>query len=120
MRILVVDDHPGSAEPLAEYLGTSGYEVDLAENGVDAIYLLTERSYDVVITDGNMPMMSGYDLCRYVRSRYPDTYVIGISGSRSLDEFRAAGAHAFFNKPCDCFIFQEMIASRFSQAAQVA
>jgi CheY-like chemotaxis protein len=118
MNILVVDDNPGSMELLVGCLRMFGHKVDFAENGIEALYLLGDRKFDVVVTDGNMPMMSGYDLCRHIRTMYPDTYIIGISGSPSLNKFKEAGAHDFLRKPYNPFSFQDMIEARFSETTR--
>ena len=59
MRLLVVDDDPGIVNILSISLEESGYEVDEAHDGVEAVELLQNNSYDVAIVDAVMPKMNG-------------------------------------------------------------
>ena len=69
MRILVVDDHSALRETMTEAL--AGQQdvaaVDAASNGAEALRLLGERSYDVMVTDIVMPVMDGYTLMQEMR-----------------------------------------------------
>ncbi len=72
MDILVVDDEITIREFLSEILSTVGYRVDQAENGKRALEKMEGRSYDLIITDVNMPGLDGVDLYREAASRYPE------------------------------------------------
>lgn len=70
MRILVVDDDPFTREMTVAVLEDRGYICQLAENGVEAMEILAgEGSFDLVISDMNMPLVSGIDLFRELRSQ---------------------------------------------------
>lgn len=99
MRILVVDDNPGITESLMMQITLLGHRVETASDGYEAIHLLENNKYDIVITDGYMPKMTGFRLCRYIRSNLPSVYVIGITGTFDLKEFRKAGADVCLQKP---------------------
>jgi signal transduction histidine kinase len=71
-RILVVDDEPDVAGLLAEVLALDGHVVDIAANGADAIKMLTATSYDLIVSDSGMPMLSGPELYAAVEQRRPD------------------------------------------------
>ena len=59
---------------------------------MEAIELLRNNTYDVVITDAEMPRMNGIEVCKFLRAKFPDVYIIGISGSfHALKEFKDAG-----------------------------
>lgn len=120
MRALVVDDNPAITELLMINMKHLGHEVDAAEDGQDAVDLLEVKQYDVVITDGYMPKMTGFELCRFIRSKYPSTYIIGVTGSTNLREFEAAGANAFFPKPFMFPRLQQAIEDHFNFAATKA
>lgn len=105
MRVLVVDDDPFMTEILKIYLVRSGYEADVAENGLEALRLLESSPYDVVITDAVMPEMTGFELCREVREKYPHIRIIGMTGHVNINDFEKSGAHACFYKPVP---FQEL------------
>ena len=70
-RILLVEDHTASRTTLAFLLGTSGYDVDTAANGREAVELLTRHGYDVVVSDIQMPSMDGVELYRQIQQRWP-------------------------------------------------
>lgn len=80
-RILVVDDDDSIRECIAELLVSHGYEVSTAEDGFDALLQLTKAPPDVVISDLNMPNMSGFDLLPVVRRLLPRTLLIAMSGA---------------------------------------
>ncbi len=70
MRILVVDDDPLAGEMAAALLEEAGHECLLAENGVDALEMLTGADgLGLVVSDMNMPLLSGLDLFQELRER---------------------------------------------------
>src|SRR5256886_2328401 len=69
--ILVVDDEPGVASILAEALTRDGYTVDTAPNGAVALEKLGAQTYDLIISDSGMPVVSGPELYREVERREP-------------------------------------------------
>jgi putative two-component system response regulator len=75
MRVLIVDDDEISLMVLREALVSSGYQVQTARNGEEAIEALSRGSCRLVITDWEMPTLSGLDLCRAIRSDYVRGYV---------------------------------------------
>jgi sigma-B regulation protein RsbU (phosphoserine phosphatase) len=106
MRILVVDDDPASRLAIAAILRANGYDVTVAEDGEKAWNLLLERQINMVISDWNMPVMDGLELCRKIRSAELDWYVYIIlctaRGTRGdLLEGLEAGADGFHSKPVD-------------------
>jgi CheY-like chemotaxis protein len=70
-RILLVEDHTASRTTLAILLETSGYDVDTAANGREAIELLARSGYDVVVSDIQMPTMDGIELYHQIQHRWP-------------------------------------------------
>lgn len=79
-QILVVDDEPSVRKPLAMLLMSVGYDVAMAENGVSAVSQLDRAVPGLIVTDLNMPEMSGIELISHVRSRYPQISIIAMSG----------------------------------------
>lgn len=101
-RILVVDDDESIRECLAALLSSHGYEVSTAEDGFDALLQLTATPPDVLISDLNMPKMSGFELLPVVRRVLPRTLLIAMSGAYegeavpegvTADAFVAKGQH---------------------------
>ena len=81
-HILVVDDEKSVRESQALLLRTCGYAVSTAENGLDALLQLkTPNLPDLIISDLNMPHMSGFELLSILRRRFPQISVIASSGA---------------------------------------
>ena len=92
-QILVVDDDPSIRESLGMLLTSVGYDVIVAENGASAVSHLGRTVADLMVTDLNMPGMSGMDLISHVRSRYPATLIVAMSGYRVIDVKVSALGH---------------------------
>ena len=104
MRVLIVDDDEISRELLSEAIAGSGYEVELACNGREALEFLRNGLYHMVISDWEMPEMSGIELCRKIRERHFSGYVYTVlvtarDGSEHAVEGLSAGADDFITKP---------------------
>lgn len=113
--ILVVDDEQGIREVLVEYLNLLGYEADAVENGKEALAVFDENKYDLVITDNNMPAMSGTELIKSIRRNCPFFPVIGFTGG-STEGLIEAGATRCFSKPCDLDEMRNVIEDLLSLA----
>lgn len=109
MNILIVDDDPGTTELLEISISLWGYFADKAGNAEEATERLQQKVYDVLITDAEMPGMSGFELCRHVRSRFPHMFIIGITGSLDFQKFHEVGADTFFKKPFKLDNLQEVL-----------
>jgi len=84
-QILVVDDEPSIRESLALLLSLVGYEVATAKDGFDALLQIKRSLPDVIISDLNMPQMSGFEFLSVVRRRFPQIPVIAMSGAYGGD-----------------------------------
>ena len=80
-RVLVVDDEESIRLVYAQLLHRQGYEVATAENGFDALLQLKHSLPEVIISDLNMPKMSGFEFLSVVRRRFPKISVIASSGA---------------------------------------
>jgi serine/threonine protein kinase len=101
-KVLVVDDEPHVRTTIREVLLDEKYLVMESENAVDAMRMLSQQQFDVVLMDIKMPGESGMDALRKIRERCPDTGIIMISGHDSIDsavESIKLGAHDFLQKP---------------------
>jgi two-component system chemotaxis response regulator CheY len=78
-RILIVDDDAAVRRATSNLLSRAGYHVDCAEDGEAGWAALCQERYDVLITDHNMPRLTGLDLVRRVRANLPNFPVIMIS-----------------------------------------
>jgi DNA-binding NtrC family response regulator len=102
-KILIVDDELDMLELLELIiLDKTSYRVSTTNNPLEAIQLLDENAFDLVITDLRMPAMGGIELIREVRGKYPDLPVIVITAygsSESAEEAVRAGAYDYITKP---------------------
>lgn len=81
LQILVVDDHPINRRLLADQLTTLGYRVITANDGLDALVVLSANNVDIVLTDVNMPNMDGYRLTQRLRQLNHNFPVIGVTAN---------------------------------------
>lgn len=85
-RILVVDDEPEVAETIRDLLVFSGFDVEVAKNGKQAIDLFkSTRHFDLIITDMKMPGIDGLELLRMVRQSQRDLPVIILTGHGTFE-----------------------------------
>ncbi len=99
-EILIVDDDDGVRKTLGLLLHAAGYDVSMAINGSDALSQLKRRVPAIVLSDLNMPEMSGFDLLPVVRKSFPQISLIAMSGaSQTGDAMIGDGiADAFYVK----------------------
>lgn len=97
-RILVVDDEERIRLVSERVLSQSGYEVRTASQEFEALALMRKALPDLIISDLNMPGMSGFELLSIVRRRFPQLPVIAITGEYSTSETEALLADAVFHK----------------------
>lgn len=90
-RLLCVDDDSGFQQFYKNLLGSYGYEVMVAANGRQALKLFLSRKVDAVLTDFEMPGMTGAELAARLKRLRPDLPVLLLSGSKIAQE-RAAKA----------------------------
>ncbi|MDY0226308.1 MAG: sigma-54 dependent transcriptional regulator [Desulfomicrobium apsheronum] len=101
-RILVVDDEHISRDNLALALARQGHDTVTASGGTEALGLLQDSDFDMVLTDLMMEGMDGLALLREVKSRHPDIEVVVITGYPTVDtavEAMRAGAYDYLAKP---------------------
>jgi DNA-binding response OmpR family regulator len=98
-RILVADDEPIIRRLIASILIGSGYHVDAAEDGAVAWEALQTKAYDLLITDNNMPRLSGVELVHNLRSARMALPVVMVAGPMSEDEIPSLQLAAMLPKP---------------------
>ncbi len=110
LRVLVVEDEPEMAALLARGLRTEGYDVDVAENGIDGMSQSAAEPYDIAVLDVMLPGMSGFELCRRLREQSFGIAILLLTARDAVDDrIRGldAGADDYLTKP---FAFAELAA----------
>ena len=79
-RVLVVDDEPSVRKTAGVILESEGYEVLTVADGLDGLHALSKSLPDLIISDLNMPRMSGFEFLAIVRKRFPHIATIAMSG----------------------------------------
>src|SRR6478736_800655 len=100
LQIMIVDDDASIRDSLALVLQASGFETVTATNGFDALLQLKRRLPAIVLSDLNMPQMSGFEFLSVVRRRFPQISVIAMSGAYHSGDSVPGGviADAFYAK----------------------
>ncbi|MEQ1724137.1 MAG: response regulator, partial [Pseudobdellovibrio sp.] len=101
-RILVVDDEESIREFLEIMLKKENYEVTTAEDGLRAKEILSKKSFDMVISDMQMPNVTGIELLKYVKESYPDIVFMMITAFGTTEtavDAMKMGAYDYVTKP---------------------
>lgn len=101
-RVLVVDDEESIREFLEIMLRKEGYEVTCAEDGQKALDTIKKKTFDLVISDLQMPNMTGIELLRNVKDQYPDLLFMMITAFGTTEtavEAMKLGAYDYITKP---------------------
>ncbi len=112
-RILVVEDDSALAQALSDTLSLSGYEVEIAGDGEQALALLERRPADMVLTDVQMRPMDGQTLLRHLRSRHADLPVLVMTAYGTVEQAVQAmklGAVDYLAKPFEVDALLEKVA----------
>jgi CheY-like chemotaxis protein len=84
--VLVVEDDISVRLTISKLLSDKGYEVSTASDGFDALLHLQQEVPDLILSDLNMPQMSGFELLSVVRRRFPEVLVVASSGAYDSSE----------------------------------
>jgi two-component system, OmpR family, response regulator len=107
--ILVVDDEAPIRELLAWILRDLGFQVQEAINGREAMAMAAQHPPDLVISDVMMPIMSGPELCRWVKRELEPAPPVILTSSVGSHVTHGAGADAFVSKPFDLDEIEEAV-----------
>jgi two-component system sensor histidine kinase ChiS len=123
-RILIVDDDVLVLEALQELLTSSEHEVRVATRGQEALEILDEEHFDLLILDVVMPKMTGFDLAREVRKRDDEMSKVKIimltarTEPRDLQSEEECGCSYYLTKPIDPGRLKELVKDTLEDSAQ--
>ena len=107
LQILLAEDNTVNQQVAIALLARAGHEVDIANDGVEALMLASQKQYDVVLMDVQMPNMSGIDATQKIR-RLPGPNagvpIIALTANAMVgdrDSYLAAGMNDYVSKPID-------------------
>ncbi|HEY3225959.1 MAG TPA: response regulator, partial [Planctomycetota bacterium] len=109
VEVLVVDDDAAHAEATAESLERAGFSVRTVTSGNEGVRAIEAEPYDIVVTDLVMRDLSGLDLLRRAKARWPDIEVIVMTGYPSYEtavEALDGGAYDYLDKPVNLQILR--------------
>ncbi len=118
-HILVVDDEGAIRYSISKTLQRVGYQVSAAASGEEALTMLGDQSFDVVLTDIRMPGLSGVELLAKIKEKAPDSIVILMTGYASLGtavESLRLGAHDYLIKPSSSQDIRQSVARGLERA----
>jgi len=99
--ILIVDDEPMIRDLLKNTMGRTNYSCRFAENGAEALEMMSGQNFDIVLTDIDMPVMNGIELAKKIKSKFTADVIVmtGQIQSYQYDEIINLGASDFVEKP---------------------
>ena len=106
VSILVVDDEPLLRDILIKILSKKGYKVETAVDGEEALEMLRQQKYQLLISDIKMPRLNGFELLKEVKQKYPEMGVIMMTAygdSFSVKDSLLLGADEYITKPFKSF-----------------
>lgn len=114
MRLLVVEDDRLLNNTLCYNLSAAGYTVDAAMTKSEAVSLCEAQDYDLIVLDVNLPDGNGFDFCREIKERRPDTAVIFLTANdMESDQLRGfeLGADDYVTKPFPISVFRKKVSA---------
>ncbi|WP_413167454.1 PAS domain S-box protein [Capilliphycus salinus ALCB114379] len=118
--LLIAEDNKANAETVADYLGTRGYRVIFAENGLEAVEYAQQYQPQLIVIDISMPLLDGLEAIRQIRT-HRDTAEIPIivltasAGCKDRDKCLQAGANDYMSKPISLKLLSDKIKQRLNQ-----
>lgn len=121
MKLLVVEDESLLNHTLCYNLTASGYTVDAAMSKAAAMQLIEKQDYDLIVLDVNLPDGDGFDFCKTVKERRPDTAVIFLTArDMESDQLRGfeLGADDYVTKPFPMSVFLKKAAALLARISR--
>ncbi len=118
-KILLTEDKEINQLIVLGLLSDSGFEIDIANNGKEAIDKCSEHNYSLILMDIEMPIMDGYDATLMIRERDKDIPIIALTSNGTIEDInrtKSVGMNEHLLKPIDL----ERLYSTFSKYINVA
>ncbi len=118
-RVLIVDDDESIRLILAEALSLDGHEIAEASTGEQALEMINQRNYDIVLTDLMMPLTDGMELLTIIKKLKPETRVIMITAFATIEgavEAMRKGASDYIAKPFDADQVRKVVLRTLEEA----
>lgn len=115
-RILLVDDEVAFANNLFKLVSKRGYDAAVVYNGADAVNIVGEKEFDVIILDMKMPGMDGIATLKEIKKKVPSVEVVILTGHGSVEsgiEGMQLGAFDFLMKPVSIDDLQEKVSEAY-------
>ncbi|MFA5515697.1 MAG: sigma-54 dependent transcriptional regulator [Desulfuromonadales bacterium] len=122
-QILIIDDEASNRDALQLLLASAGYQVQAAASGEEALEILQETPFEVIITDLFLPGVSGIDILKQVKEESPYTNVILITGHASAEtavEAMKEGAFDYITKPFNFEKLKVLVSKALEKSRLVA
>ncbi len=107
-RVLIIEDDEEMRSLLKDFFAEEGFETDSISNGFESLGILTQKIFDLVITDIRMPGLTGLDILPRIKKIQPEVAIVVITAFGTEEVRRKAferGANAYLEKPIH---FQEL------------
>jgi two-component system, response regulator, stage 0 sporulation protein F len=111
-KILIVDDQPGIRVLLQEVLKKEGYDIHTAGSGLEAVELLTQQSFDALLTDMKLPGMNGVEILQHIQPNATQMVIMMMTAygeMELIEQAKSLGATHFFTKPFNIIEVRETI-----------
>ncbi len=102
MNILLLEDDVILSELIEEFLRELGYLVDLAYDGYEALDLIKENSYDILLLDVGVPELNGFELLEYLKEidiNIPTIYITSLNSAKDVERAFGIGCDDYIKKP---------------------
>lgn len=112
VSVLLVEDNSINQMVISRFLELSGYQVTIAGNGAEALYLLEDSTFSVIFMDCQMPVMDGFEATRLIRKKGDKTPIIALTANvqdSDREKCSAAGMNDFLMKPFQPKVFKETL-----------
>ncbi|MFY7827204.1 MAG: response regulator transcription factor [Flectobacillus sp.] len=109
MQVLLVEDDPKLAGFIQKGFSSENINLDIAYDGLIGQRILSQKPYDVVILDVNLPSINGFELCKFVKNNWASTPVLMLTALSTIEDKEIgfnAGADDYLAKP---FEFKELL-----------